>query len=171
MSQTNYLHILHAMKRKIIACLIGVSDSFSKSSTNGQTTSSSSPAATTQPTSSNIFASPRNALVMVLNANRERDYKDLPRRVIKVGEELGELSEAFLNVASARNGKKKQWKDVREEACDVAIVALDIALTPLPDEEDSYTQYVAVLDTFERKLTKWLATKANKTTTDLPKGA
>lgn len=107
---------------------------------------------------------------MVMNANKERNEKDLPRRVIKVGEELGELAEAFLNVSSARNGKGKTWQDVREEACDVAIVALDIALTPTPDEANAYTQYVAVLDIFERKLIKWLATKANKTTTDLPKG-
>lgn len=68
---------------------------------------------------------------LVAQANPTRAQPSLERRVTKLLEEIGEISQAFLSVTSANNDKKKTWSDVREEAADVLIVALDIALTPL----------------------------------------
>jgi NTP pyrophosphatase (non-canonical NTP hydrolase) len=89
--------------------------------------------------------------------NRERHHSSLNRRIIKVMEELGEVSEAYLNVTSATNGKGKTWDDVREELADLAITALDTALTPMPDREDQDEDKIrADLELeVERKLQKW----------------
>jgi hypothetical protein len=51
-------------------------------------------------------------------------------------EEIGELSQAYLNVSSVSNGKQKTWDDVREEVADCLIVALDIAWTRMHDEDE-----------------------------------
>lgn len=85
------------------------------------------------------------------------DERYLSRRVIKVGEESGEISEAFLSVTSESNSKNKTFEDVREEAVDTAIVALDIALTKFPGEEemDDEQLYAAVENMIAKKLTKW----------------
>lgn len=69
---------------------------------------------------------------LIRDAHPERHHATLPRRCWKLIEELGEVAEAHLNVTSALNGKGKTWDDVREEVVDVLIVALDIALTPIP---------------------------------------
>ncbi len=66
----------------------------------------------------------------VFEANPDRTEANLNRRIFKLFEELGELSEAYLASTSSRSYKNKTWNDVREEAADVLIVALDIALTP-----------------------------------------
>jgi len=68
-------------------------------------------------------------MVADANANRQRD--NLDRRILKFIEELGEIAEAFLECTSLHNRKHKTWADVHEEAADVLIVAIDIALTPL----------------------------------------
>lgn len=67
----------------------------------------------------------------IRDANLTRNVCNIARRVIKLHEELGEHAEAYLNVTSAGNGKKKSWDDVREEAADLLIVAVDVALTPI----------------------------------------
>lgn len=87
------------------------------------------------------------------------------RRVTKLGEETGEVSEAFLSVTSESNGKNKTWIDVREEAVDSAIVALDIALTKFPGEEDwdDDKLYLAVEDMIAKKLKKWKKKLKDKT--------
>lgn len=69
---------------------------------------------------------------LVRKTNPERDFSTLGRRCVKFLEELGEVSEAWLNVTSPTNGKDKSWDDVREEMADCLIVALDIVFTPVP---------------------------------------
>jgi NTP pyrophosphatase (non-canonical NTP hydrolase) len=64
-------------------------------------------------------------------ANPGRNRATLHRRIMKLGEEYGEVSEAYLNVTSPHNGKGMSWDDVREEFADLLIVAVDVSLTPL----------------------------------------
>ena len=66
---------------------------------------------------------------LIAEANPNRNYCNLTRRVLKLIEELGEVAEAYLETTSANNRKNKSWADVNEEAADVLIVAIDIALT------------------------------------------
>jgi len=92
----------------------------------------------------------------IMDANPDRESNNLHRRIIKIMEEVGETSEAYLNVTSAHNGKKKRWADVREELADVVIVAVDCALTPTPDQIGLTRKQVAeeFADEISRKLTK-----------------
>lgn len=66
----------------------------------------------------------------VSNANLQRSVDNFDRRCEKFLEELGELAEARLGYTSKNNPKNKTLDDVKEEAVDVLIVALDISLTP-----------------------------------------
>ena len=66
----------------------------------------------------------------VSNANLQRSVDNFDRRCEKFLEELGELAEARLGYTSKNNPKNKTLNDVKEEAVDVLIVALDISLTP-----------------------------------------
>ena len=68
-------------------------------------------------------------------ANPGRHVDTLNRRALKLIEELGEVSEAYLNVTSQQNAKGKTWADVREELVDLLIVVGDCLLTPFPGEE------------------------------------
>lgn len=77
---------------------------------------------------------------LVAKANPGRQKDNLNRRIHKLLEEVGEVSEAWLNATSATNHKKKTWKDVEEEAADVLIVAIDIALTPIDLDSQSVLQ-------------------------------
>lgn len=93
----------------------------------------------------------------VLKANPTRHKDQLVRRALKVQEESGELAEAVLGVTSTHNYKRKTWADVREEAIDVAIVALDVALTRLPDDDFSDGAMAAeVAKVIRTKLDKWI---------------
>ncbi len=76
----------------------------------------------------------------IRDANLTRHNGNLGRRVIKLCEELGEHAEAYLNISSAGNGKGKTWDDVREEAADILIVAVDVALTPNDGENPSVAE-------------------------------
>ena len=93
-------------------------------------------------------------LDMVWNAakRKRRSLPSLARRIIKLNEEAGELSEAFLGSTSKTNRKHKKWADVREEAVDTAIIALDIALTchEAGDPKEDTIKW------FKRKINKWL---------------
>ena len=82
------------------------------------------------PTFENAF------LIAVQNASKTRKWETTGRAIIKLFEEGGELSEAYLG-ATTRTGnyKSKTPQDVREEAVDASILALHIALTRLPGEE------------------------------------
>lgn len=78
----------------------------------------------------------------IRDANLTRHSGNLGRRVIKLCEELGEHAEAYLNISSAGNGKGKTWDDVREEAADILIVAVDVALTPNDGENPSVAETI-----------------------------
>ena len=99
-------------------------------------------------------------LARVEKANTPRAFATMARRIIKIGEELGELGEAFLvSTTTAPSRKVKTYADVREEAIDVAIVALDVALTPMPGEEAMTPEQIRneVMATLDIKLAKWAA--------------
>ena len=77
-------------------------------------------------------------LQQIRQANPGRHFSNLARRIIKLGEEKGEVCEAYLNVTSEHNPKQKSWVDVREELVDLMIVSLDCALTPNPHELEDF---------------------------------
>lgn len=66
-------------------------------------------------------------------ANPKRSAETLSRRLLKILEELGETSEAFLSRTSTNNYKEKAWADYREEAVDTLIVMLDVGMTGFPE--------------------------------------
>ena len=86
-----------------------------------------------------------------------RSPATLDRRILKATEELGELAEAALSATSASNAKKKNWMDVIDEACDVAIMGIDIAMTRPPGYEsmsdEAWREVVKKI--FALKLKKW----------------
>ena len=93
-------------------------------------------------------------------ANPKRKKKNIDRRLLKLGEEYGETVQAYLAVSSKNNIKKKSWQDVREELSDVVIVALDILLTEMPDEnyDDKLKEReieTRICSEISRKLMKW----------------
>ncbi len=93
----------------------------------------------------------------IYEANPNRTHTNLVRRILKLSEEMGETAEAYLNVTSASNGKKKTWDDVREELADCVIVALDCAMTPMPDQEGITKDAIMAQfsDEITAKLAKW----------------
>ena len=98
-----------------------------------------------------------NLIKIIQEANPGRSVKNISRRLHKLAEELGEVSEAYLYVTTEDPKKDKTWPDFREEAVDVAIVALDLALTKLPIDEDKTPEEIEqeVIAVFEQKLNKW----------------
>ena len=86
-----------------------------------------------------------------------RSPATVERRVLKATEEIGELAEAVLSATSASNAKRKTWMDVIDEACDVAIMGIDIAMTKPPGQEsigdDAWRDIVKKI--FALKLKKW----------------
>jgi NTP pyrophosphatase (non-canonical NTP hydrolase) len=98
-----------------------------------------------------------HVLRAIVEANPTRHHDNLNRRIMKLMEELGEASEAYLNITSPSNPKGKSWTDVREELVDCVIVAVDCALTPTPDQEkmtsdDIEEEFSSMIS---RKLAKW----------------
>lgn len=109
--------------------------------------------------------SPLDGVVRAItNANPDKHYDNLGRRILKLSEELGEASQAYLNVTSPSNGKNKTWGDVREELADTVIVAVDCALTPTPDQVLAGFTRAEVEEAFaaeiETKLAKWARNRA-----------
>lgn len=94
---------------------------------------------------------------IIHDANLARNMDNLPRRVIKLSEETGEASEAFLYASTPNSRKNITWDDFREEAVDTAIVGLDLALTTLPIDEGKTSEQIQqeVIEVFEQKLKKW----------------
>jgi NTP pyrophosphatase (non-canonical NTP hydrolase) len=96
-------------------------------------------------------------LKAISHSNNTRHHGNLTRRVLKLGEEYGEACQALLHVTSATNAKKMSWTDVREELADCVIVAVDCAITPMPDQAN--LSLLEVEDQFmimiEKKLAKW----------------
>ena len=104
-----------------------------------------------------------NLVGVIQKLNPNRDMNNLPRRVIKLSEETGEASEAFLYAPISNNRKNITWDDFREEAIDAAIIGIDLALTKLPIDEDKTPEEIhqEVMDVFEKKLNKWEVQLAN----------
>lgn len=102
----------------------------------------------------------------VLEANPERNYSSMARRLLKVVEEIGEASEAYLNISSSFNGKGKTVGDFREEMVDAMIVIADCLLTPLPGEEDMSPQEIEqkIEEILDVKLAKWANNKNRQVT-------
>jgi len=98
-----------------------------------------------------------NLIKIIQDANPKRAVANLSRRVIKLGEELGETCEAYLYVTTEEPRKELTWEDFREEAIDTAIVGIDLALTKLPIDEDKTPEEIEreVIEVFEQKLNKW----------------
>jgi NTP pyrophosphatase (non-canonical NTP hydrolase) len=99
----------------------------------------------------------KDLITKVKDANPKRKFSSFPRRVIKLGEEKGEVDQAYLSVSSKSNSKDKTWADVREELVDVVIVALDLLLHDFPDEDEpTYDEKVdRIHSELDRKLKKW----------------
>ena len=92
----------------------------------------------------------------ILEANPGRNFRTLERRTLKLSEEVGEASQAILSVTSAANLKKLTKEDYLEEVTDVFIVATDILLTNMMDENLTPEELEARLeDIVENKLRKW----------------
>ncbi len=75
-----------------------------------------------------------NVIDAIYETNPDRSIAASRRRFMKLVEELGEVSEAWLNATSEANAKNKSWDDVHEESVDCLLVAIDIALTLKGDE-------------------------------------
>lgn len=71
-----------------------------------------------------------------LDENTEQSGEDRRLlRVLKISEELGEVSEAVHGAlgANPRKGASHSWEDVRKELCDVAVTTL-VALATLSED-------------------------------------
>lgn len=87
-----------------------------------------------------------------------RQASNLERRGLKAVEEVGELAEALLGASLGEdNYKGKTWEHVLEEAVDVALMGIDIALTAVPPDEEWSREHweLKVRIMFEDKLRKW----------------
>lgn len=93
----------------------------------------------------------------VHGANRDRRMEIFARRMLKLGEEYGEASQAYLSVSSEKNGKNKTWDDVREELVDVLVVTLDLLCHQFPDEDEAAVEdkMKFINKELDRKLKKW----------------
>lgn len=94
---------------------------------------------------------------IIYKANPRRRLDNLERRMLKILEETGEATAAYLNVTSELNAKGSTWEDLREELLDIIIIAVDCLYTPLPiDEHKTREQIEAeMLEEFKRKMIKW----------------
>ena len=103
---------------------------------------------------------------LVQQANKRRNHQNFARRHIKLSEEYGEVSEAYLSVTSPSNAKGKTWDDVREELADCLIVTLDLILTPLPDQENYSPEQIeqGMMEMVRTKLAKWETNQSNAIT-------
>jgi chorismate mutase len=109
----------------------------------------------------NTFKNP--ILQAIFDANRERNWTNLARRLGKIGEEYGEVWEAYLNITSIANAKGKSYEDFFEELVDCMVVIVDCLMTPHPDYPMTDAEREAkILAMLERKLAKWAASKANQ---------
>jgi NTP pyrophosphatase (non-canonical NTP hydrolase) len=99
-----------------------------------------------------------NIIEKVHAANRDRRMELFARRLLKLGEEYGEASQAYLSVSSEKNGKDKSWADVREELVDVLVVTLDLLCHQFPDDHEQMNlddKILMIHREMDRKLKKW----------------
>lgn len=84
------------------------------------------------------------------NELNQLDNKSFERRILKMTEELGELSEAFLDYMEG-GYKNKTKEDIIEEAVDVLIMAKSILAETLENSDE----IASSIDLYEKKLNKW----------------
>ncbi|WSQ08610.1 MazG-like family protein [Streptomyces sp. NBC_01231] len=83
-----------------------------------------------------------------LDANSPVDGQaGLLLRMLKLSEEVGEVSEAVIGALgqNPRKGVSHTWEDVQGELCDVVITALVALRTLTPDTRDVFTRHLARL--------------------------
>ncbi|MEV4915453.1 MazG-like family protein [Streptomyces tirandamycinicus] len=63
-------------------------------------------------------------------------------RVLKIGEEFGEVAEALhgARAANPRKGADHTWQDVQKELCDVAVTTLVALATLTPDAQKVFEE-------------------------------
>ncbi|MFJ9628337.1 MazG-like family protein [Streptomyces sp. NPDC091280] len=66
-------------------------------------------------------------------------------RMLKLSEEVGEVSEAVIGVTgqNPRKGVTHTWDDVQAELCDVVITALVALRTLTPDTQEVFSSHLA----------------------------
>ena len=66
-------------------------------------------------------------------------------RILKLSEEVGEVSEAVIGATgqNPRKGVTHTWDDVQAELCDVVITALVALRTLTPDTQQVFTHHLA----------------------------
>lgn len=90
----------------------------------------------------------------VRDSNQDRKFENLHRRILKLGEEFGEVSEAYLSVSSQKNSKNKTWDNVREELVDLLVITIDTLLIQLPIDKTEVTNET-IINLLNIKLNKW----------------
>ena len=91
------------------------------------------------------------------------DNSTLYQRIIKVSEESGELSQAFLKYDKSEGASASATGSVEaiiEEACDVINCAMDVINFILKDIDGIEDKDNLVLNIFNTKLDKWEAKQA-----------
>ncbi|MGX9889647.1 MazG-like family protein [Streptomyces sp. NPDC002276] len=81
-----------------------------------------------------------------VDTNRPLDGREgLLLRILKLSEEVGEVSEAVIGVTgqNPRKGVTHTWDDVQAELCDVVITALIALRTLTPDTQEVFTRHLA----------------------------
>ncbi|SED36034.1 NTP pyrophosphatase, house-cleaning of non-canonical NTPs [Streptomyces sp. 3213] len=81
-----------------------------------------------------------------VDTNRPLDGQEgLLLRILKLSEEVGEVSEAVIGVTgqNPRKGVTHTWDDVQAELCDVVITALIALRTLTPDAQEVFTRHLA----------------------------
>ena len=81
------------------------------------------------------------------NTGEQTEQERRLLRVLKIGEEFGEVSEALHGAlgANPRKGQSHTWEDVRKELVDVAVTTL-VALTTLdPDGQKTFDAQLQLL--------------------------
>ncbi|MFE2422201.1 MazG-like family protein [Streptomyces hokutonensis] len=81
-----------------------------------------------------------------VDANRPLDGREgLLLRILKLSEEVGEVSQAVIGVTgqNPRKGVTHTWDDVQAELCDVVITALIALRTLTPDTQEVFTRHLA----------------------------
>lgn len=81
-------------------------------------------------------------VLRIEEVGHRRCHTNIRRRLLKVAEEIGEVSEAILGVTCDLNYKNKTREDILEEAIDILIVLIDIVLTRIPGSTIEPSRFV-----------------------------
>lgn len=98
-------------------------------------------------------------MIEILNTIKElseKEQKSLPEMVLKLVEEVGEVSQAILSVTSASGSEYKNItiEDFKEECVDVLLVILSLFYKVSKDENELY-------ETLNKKIEKWKKVTSN----------